>query len=115
MCMDFACVEQLISLHVVSSMQVCKYPFSKPGFYHGTGHFTQMVWTTTKLVGCAIGKCPGGIIDRAGNRWKGTMLVCEYWPPGRRLCIKRQRTNDCGHCAASISICYSRDTAVVYL
>ena len=35
------------------------------------GHYTQLVWKTTKFVGCAISECKGYIIT-----------VCNYSPPG---------------------------------
>lgn len=38
------------------------------------GHYTQVVWRTTREVGCAVGSCPR-------LRFRGT-LVCNYWPAG---------------------------------
>ena len=38
------------------------------------GHYTQVVWRTTREVGCAVGSCPR-------LRFHAT-LVCNYWPAG---------------------------------
>lgn len=38
------------------------------------GHYTQMVWSTTTKLGCAIGTCPD---HRFGN-----VVVCNYAPAG---------------------------------
>ncbi|KAG0275900.1 hypothetical protein BGZ95_008237 [Linnemannia exigua] len=51
--------------------EVNKYKFSSPGFTGGTGHFTQVVWKSTKTIGCARRTCP-----------KWTVYICEYDPPG---------------------------------
>jgi pathogenesis-related protein 1 len=48
----------------------------EPGDFNGVGHYTQMVWNTTKAVGCGTAKGPGG----TGDEW--TYLVCRYSPPG---------------------------------
>lgn len=39
--------------------------------YHQVGHYTQMVWSGTRKVGCAV----------ASNR-ENDVLVCRYWPAG---------------------------------
>ena len=39
--------------------------------YHQVGHYTQMVWSDTRKVGCAV----------ASNR-ENDILVCRYWPAG---------------------------------
>jgi pathogenesis-related protein 1 len=41
------------------------------GFSMKTGHFTQLVWKSTKEVGCGRAQCPGLEV------W-----VCQYDPPG---------------------------------
>lgn len=52
-----------------------EYDFSKPGFDHETGHFTQLVWKNTTAVGCGRKLC--------GTR--GWFIACEYWPRGNIL------------------------------
>ncbi|KAF9260264.1 PR-1-like protein [Marasmius fiardii PR-910] len=42
-------------------------------------HFTQVVWKSTKEVGCAMKVCPN-LFD--GKFRDAKMLVCEYNPPG---------------------------------
>ncbi|KAF8933757.1 hypothetical protein BGZ58_006129 [Dissophora ornata] len=53
--------------------EVKDYKYSKPGFSGQTGHFTQVVWKSTKTVGCAKKFCPG-------SNWY--IYICEYDPPG---------------------------------
>jgi uncharacterized protein YkwD len=54
--------------------EVEAYDFDKPGFNGGTGHFTQLVWRDSRLVGCASNaSCEGGQMPA----W-----VCQYSPPG---------------------------------
>ena len=50
------------------------YDFDKPGFAANTGHFTQIVWKSTKKIGCGFGK-------------KGSKMyvVCQYYPAGNML------------------------------
>ncbi|CAN5338837.1 hypothetical protein BH09MYX1_BH09MYX1_14660 [soil metagenome] len=47
------------------------YAFAKGGFSSTTGHFTQVVWSSTREVGCGQSQCNGMDI------W-----VCQYDPPG---------------------------------
>lgn len=44
------------------------------------GHYTQMIWANSNQLGCAFQDCP--VIQ--GIPWPngGTIVVCEYWPPG---------------------------------
>ncbi len=44
------------------------------------GHYTQMVWANTKDVGCAVKDC--GSIQNLPNFNGGTLVVCQYSPPG---------------------------------
>lgn len=53
-------------------VEVDKYNYGKPGFVHGIGHFTQMIWKNTKQVGCGATQCPN-----IGRLW-----VCRYAPAG---------------------------------
>ncbi len=47
------------------------YKFPDGGFSMATGHFTQVVWTTTTQIGCGHVTCKGNDI-----------YVCNYDPPG---------------------------------
>ncbi|OZJ02524.1 hypothetical protein BZG36_04265 [Bifiguratus adelaidae] len=49
------------------------YNYNKGGFSIATGHFTQVVWKSTKQLGCAAVTCP---------KLGGTYYVCQYNPPG---------------------------------
>lgn len=51
--------------------EVKLYKFPDGGFSMQTGHFTQLVWTDTKQVGCGHVECNGNDI-----------YVCNYDPPG---------------------------------
>ncbi|ODQ61345.1 hypothetical protein WICANDRAFT_90751 [Wickerhamomyces anomalus NRRL Y-366-8] len=53
--------------------EVKLYDFNNPGFRESTGHFTQLVWNSTKYIGCAVKDC---------GSYFGQYLVCEYDPPG---------------------------------
>lgn len=47
------------------------YDYRRGGFSMQTGHFTQLVWTTSTSLGCAQASCDG--LD---------IVVCNYDPPG---------------------------------
>ena len=53
--------------------EIVHYNYNYPGFSMQTGHFTQIVWKSTKKVGCAMSPCGGR-----------PLYVCKYWPPGNR-------------------------------
>jgi len=42
------------------------------------GHYTQVVWETSVRIGCGVTECS----DIDGLSWGGTLVVCQYWPPG---------------------------------
>jgi uncharacterized protein YkwD len=52
--------------------EVQNYNFNKPGFQAGTGHFTQLVWQSSKALGM-------GIAQAANGTW---YVVGNYSPPG---------------------------------
>ena len=52
------------------------YSYSRPGFSHATGHFTQVIWKSTTKVGCAYAACNGK------NGTYGKYWICEYSPAG---------------------------------
>eukprot|EP01025_Chloroclados_australasicus_P044549 TRINITY_DN4838_c0_g3_i1.p2 TRINITY_DN4838_c0_g3~~TRINITY_DN4838_c0_g3_i1.p2 ORF type:complete len:239 (-),score=18.83 TRINITY_DN4838_c0_g3_i1:1447-2163(-) len=54
--------------------EIILYDYDKPTFSMATGHFTQVVWKSTREVGCATQKCP----DFA-------LVVCHYSPNGNVL------------------------------
>ncbi|GAX74353.1 hypothetical protein CEUSTIGMA_g1802.t1 [Chlamydomonas eustigma] len=69
--------------------EACLYNYSEPGFSESTGHFTQMVWASTTMIGCyaaGAATCPNGITNPMPahffNTQVYTMLVCEYDVPG---------------------------------
>ena len=48
-----------------------------------TGHYTQMVWRTTKEVGCATASGSGSVSQaQGGGSGEVVYLVCRYSPPG---------------------------------
>lgn len=52
------------------------YSYEDPGFSSRTGHFTQVVWKSTRKIGCGYVDCDGK------NGTPGMYLVCEYSPAG---------------------------------
>uniref|UniRef100_A0A383VKD2 SCP domain-containing protein n=1 Tax=Tetradesmus obliquus TaxID=3088 RepID=A0A383VKD2_TETOB len=64
--------------------EVSKYDYSNPGFTMGTGHFTQVVWIGTTLLGCHVRSCPA-LTGFGGNPVQGIMVACEYDPPGNYM------------------------------
>ena len=52
--------------------EIQKYNFDKPGFHTGTGHFTQLVWKSSKELGM-------GTAQAANGTW---YVVANYSPPG---------------------------------
>ncbi|KAL0070396.1 hypothetical protein AAF712_002227 [Marasmius tenuissimus] len=58
--------------------EASKYDYNHPGFSSETGHFTQVVWKSSKQVACAIANCRGGTIFQQPSKY----IVCRYTPPG---------------------------------
>ncbi|KAK0441343.1 PR-1 protein [Armillaria borealis] len=58
--------------------EASKYDYNHPGFSSATGHFTQVVWKSSKQVACAIANCKGGTIFQQPSKY----VVCRYSPPG---------------------------------
>ena len=50
------------------------YDYNNPGFSYSTGHFTQIVWKSTRQLGCGAQMCNFGLY-----------VVCQYDPPGNYL------------------------------
>ncbi len=50
------------------------YDYNNPGFSSDTGHFTQVVWKSTKEIGC-------GYRTGCGGSWPN-VWVCQYNPAG---------------------------------
>lgn len=62
--------------------QVHQYNFNNPGFSHGTGHFTQMVWVSSTQLGCA-----------AATGCGTTYYTCHYSPAGNIASAQHFRDN----------------------
>ncbi len=52
--------------------EISQYDFNNPGYSDATGHFTQVVWKGTKMLGCGAADCGSD----------GTLYVCNYEPAG---------------------------------
>ncbi|KAF8893866.1 CAP domain-containing protein [Infundibulicybe gibba] len=48
--------------------EASKYDYNRPGFSSGTGHFTQVVWKSSKQVACAVANCRAGTIFQQASR-----------------------------------------------
>ncbi|MEM8641221.1 MAG: CAP family protein [Cyanobacteria bacterium P01_G01_bin.54] len=59
--------------------EVADYDFSNPGFSSETGHFTQVVWKSTRYVGCGVAQ---GIKTIEATPYNAFYVVCHYSPPG---------------------------------
>lgn len=53
--------------------EIRDYDWSKPGFSHATGHFTQLIWAESVEIGCGYKNC---------HNSNGYYIVCEYYPAG---------------------------------
>ena len=56
--------------------EVSIYSFVTPGFSMATGHFTQLVWSSTASVGCGAALCTSNGVANA------LVLSCNYVEPG---------------------------------
>jgi len=63
------------------------YSYQKSVYQHEAGHFTQLVWVSTKKLGCASVACNGK------HSTPGNYLVCEYSPAGNVLNAGYFKTN----------------------
>lgn len=52
--------------------EIAKYSYANPVFSSATGHFTQVVWKSSRSLGCGRAQTANG----------GTYVVCNYDPPG---------------------------------
>ncbi|CAD7060115.1 unnamed protein product, partial [Tilletia caries] len=64
--------------------EIASYDYSNPGFSLSAGHFTQLVWAGSNLVGCGLNnQCtPQQLGFGTGSGTQATMVVCQYRPPG---------------------------------
>ncbi|KAH3681008.1 hypothetical protein WICPIJ_008016 [Wickerhamomyces pijperi] len=53
--------------------EISQYDYNNPGFSENTGHFTQLVWSNSTLVGCGFRDC---------GAYYGQYTVCQYYTPG---------------------------------
>jgi len=51
--------------------EISAYDFNSNAPSGDTGHFTQVIWASTKTVGCGLAQCNGN-----------DLLVCNYSPAG---------------------------------
>ncbi|CAJ0598974.1 unnamed protein product [Cylicocyclus nassatus] len=67
--------------------------FSMKLFNNKVGHYTQMVWQSTKVIGCAVQACP-----------KMSLAVCNYKEAGNMLNAKIYETGaPCSKCPGGCS------------
>lgn len=56
--------------------------------FEAWGHFSQVVWNGTQIVGCAVQKCAPGTMESDMTAW---FTVCNYYPAGKmgtlRFCL----------------------------
>lgn len=67
------CAALLCCVVLCRYSEVVNYNFSDPGFKKAAAHFTQLVWKSTTLLGCAANLC--GPVN--GTEYQhGTLVVC---------------------------------------
>ncbi|KAJ1526856.1 hypothetical protein ONE63_008414 [Megalurothrips usitatus] len=68
-----------------------------------TGHFTQLGWADTFLVGCGVAEYKD---YHGGRRWNSRIYVCNYGPAGNVVGDSIYQPGDaCSHCGPE-SYCY---------
>jgi len=100
-CFGMEATGQEISDHWYSEIK--KYNFNGD-WQGGCGHFTQMVWNTTVLIGC-------GVKTNCRNMFGSNehyAITCNYWPAGnwigRKPWIEKQKGEKAAVCAAAAYI-----------
>ncbi|KAF3860867.1 hypothetical protein F7725_001122 [Dissostichus mawsoni] len=80
-----------------------RHHFSYPNRCSGAvcSHYTQMVWASTKKVGCAVRTCSN--MKVFGNTWKeATLLICNYSVKGNWVGeVPYKRGKPCSVCPSS--------------
>ncbi|KAJ3695379.1 hypothetical protein LUZ60_000756 [Juncus effusus] len=56
-----------------------QYDYNSNSCHGMCGHYTQVVWKSTRRLGCAMATCDNG---------RGTFVVCSYDPPGNYVGIR---------------------------
>ncbi|GAC97049.1 hypothetical protein PHSY_004633 [Pseudozyma hubeiensis SY62] len=65
--------------------EISQYDFNKGEYSDATGHFTQMVWKSSKQLGCALQKCSGESLGFGSGSGEAKYVVCNYDPPGNYI------------------------------
>lgn len=69
------------------------------------GHYTQVVWSSTTKIGCAIAVCPSGI-KYTSFSVIDLISICHYGPPGNWRGRKPYKVGDpCSACPANANYC----------
>ncbi|GIL78752.1 hypothetical protein Vretimale_350 [Volvox reticuliferus] len=72
--------------------EMCLYNFDTPGFNTTTGHYTQVVWKSTRMVGCGYRPC-SAVSGYTRTCNSCGVLTCQYYPPGNYLSVTLFRLN----------------------
>jgi len=71
------------------------------------GHYTQLVWDTTRYVGCAYHHCPNGLENTGWSQ--ATILVCNYYLAGNypraEYTVANNEQEICSDCEGDRDIC----------
>jgi hypothetical protein len=52
------------------------------GFSSGTGHYTQVMWSSSVKIGCGETYCSPIKKSDGSTLWSGDLISCQYQPPG---------------------------------